>query len=246
VIVKHTQTGWDVIYHRAHALLASQLAGQWCRKNAPPRLYETIAAISHHDDLEREWEEHILTEAGTPLDFTLDSATSYERLRKHLERALYRGRWVALLNSMHQSRLNSGARGTSPEADYFLDEQEKFQHQWCEELGLSMQEAGCAYDFMQWCDRLSLILCQQELPADERALEVSTGHDGQRYDVKQFDNKLVTVLPWCFEDDRFTVNVEVSSLSQATFEDNASLIEALKLAPRKLLEWTFVKEYEPS
>ncbi|MBW4465892.1 MAG: DUF3891 family protein [Pegethrix bostrychoides GSE-TBD4-15B] len=37
------------------------------------RLYETIAAISHHDYLEKEWEDHNLTPAGAPLDFTLDS-----------------------------------------------------------------------------------------------------------------------------------------------------------------------------
>lgn len=92
MIVNPTQTDWEIIYHRAHALLAAQIAGQWCREKTPPRLYETIAAISHHDDLEREWERQNLTEAGAPMDFTLDPVTSYSQLRQHLERALYRGR----------------------------------------------------------------------------------------------------------------------------------------------------------
>lgn len=246
MIVSPTQTGWQIIYHRAHALLAAQLAGQWRKKDAPPRLYETIAAISHHDDLEREWEEKSLTAAGAPKDFTLDDGqeTDYDSLRRHLEGALYRGRWVALLNSLHQSRLNGGKRGTSVEADAFLDEQLQKQEQWRKELGISKDDTASAYDFMQWCDRLSLILCQNELPADERALEISKGPDGQRYDIKQFSNDLVTVMPWCFEHDRFTVNVEASVLDQVKFDDNASLIEALKHAPRKLLEWTFVKSNE--
>jgi hypothetical protein len=81
----------------------------------------------------------------------------------------------------------------------------------------------------------------QELPADERALEISKGHDGQRYDIIQFDNGAISVTPWCFEDKRFTVNVEASYLSQVEFEDNASLIAALKSAPRQQLEWTFEK-----
>jgi hypothetical protein len=106
VIVNPTKNGWEIIYHRAHALLAAQVAGQWRKKDAPPRLYETIAAISHHDDLEKEWEENCLTEAGAPMDFTFEENTNYDRLRKHIENALYRGRWVALLNSMHQCRLN--------------------------------------------------------------------------------------------------------------------------------------------
>ncbi len=56
MIANLTPTGWEIIYHRAHAWLAAQLGGQWKRSKSPIRLYETIAAISHHDDLEKEWE----------------------------------------------------------------------------------------------------------------------------------------------------------------------------------------------
>lgn len=76
MIANLTATGWEIIYHRAHALLAAQLGGHWKQSKSPIRLYETIAAISHHDDLEKEWEENILTEAGAPFDFTLDKETS--------------------------------------------------------------------------------------------------------------------------------------------------------------------------
>ena len=244
MIVNPTQNGWQIIYHRAHALLAAQIAGQWNRKNVPPRLYETMSAISHHDDLEKEWEENNLNEAGAPKDFTQDTdgETDYASLRKHIENSLYRGRWVALLTSMHLSRLNESKRGTSSEADAFLDEQLELQQGWRQDLDISESDAQQAYDFLQWCDRCSLILCQQKLPDDERWLEISIAHDGERYDIKQLSNGLVTVQPWCFHDDRFTVNVETSSLSQLKFEDNASLTEALKVAPRKFLEWTFVKQ----
>jgi hypothetical protein len=68
-IVNPIKSGWEIIYHRAHALLAAQLAGQWQRKNAPARLYETLAAISQDGDLEKEWEEDNLTDAGAPMDF---------------------------------------------------------------------------------------------------------------------------------------------------------------------------------
>jgi hypothetical protein len=64
MIVNLVENGWEIIYHRAHALLAAKIAGQWSRKETPVRLYETIAAISHHDDLEREWEGNHLTEAN--------------------------------------------------------------------------------------------------------------------------------------------------------------------------------------
>ncbi|WP_404787801.1 DUF3891 family protein [Altericista sp. CCNU0014] len=242
MIVNPLPDGWQIIYHRAHAMLAAQIAGQWRRKDAPPRLYETIAAISHHDDLEKEWEENNLTSAGAPRDFTMDAETPYELLQKHLEGALYRGRWVALLNSMHLCRLNQSAKGKSAEADAFLKQQLENQKQCRKELKISKADVDKAYAFMQWCDRLSLILCQQQLPDDERALEISKGHDDKRYDVVRFANDLITVTPWCFEDDRFTVNVEASILNEVKFADNASLTESLKKAPRTILEWTFVKD----
>ncbi|MDZ8187910.1 MAG: DUF3891 family protein [Nostoc sp. ChiSLP02] len=246
MIVNATPNGWEVIYHRAHALLAAQLAGQWRRKDAPARLYETLAAISHHDDLEKEWEEDNLTEAGAPRDFTL--MTTDEQLQEGVQKtanlaknALYRGRWVALLISMHISRLNEPSRGQSPELDKVLDEQLENQKRWRKELGIEKDEVDAAYAFMQWCDRLSLILCKQELPADERFLEISKGPDGQRYDIMQRSDNLVVVEPWPFQNDKFTVNIEACELSQVKFESSSELIQALQQAPIKVLEWTFVK-----
>ncbi|MBD2533292.1 DUF3891 family protein [Nostoc flagelliforme FACHB-838] len=245
MIVNPTQNGWEVIYHRAHALLAAQLAGQWRRKDAPVRLYETIAAISHHDDLEKEWEEDILSEGGAPNDFTLNSNADLDagadKLAELAKNALYRGRWVALLISMHISRLNEPSRGQSAKLDKLLDEQLKNQQRWRKELGIEKEEVDSAYAFMQWCDRLSLILCQQELPADERFLEISKGPEGQRYDIMQRSDNLVLVKPWPFQDDKFTVNVEACDLSQVKFESNSELTQALQEAPIKVLEWTFVK-----
>jgi hypothetical protein len=245
VIVNATQNGWEVIYHRAHALLAAQLAGQWRRKDAPARLYETIAAISHHDDLEKEWEEDNLTEAGAPKDFLLSSKADVragiQKLADLAKNALYRGRWVALLISMHISRLNEPSRGQFPELDKLLDEQLENQQRLRKGLGIKKEEVDAAYAFMQWCDRLSLILCQQELPDDERFLEISKGPEGQRYDIMQRSDNLVVVEPWPFQDDKFTVNVEACDLSQVKFESNAELTQALQEAPIKVLEWTFVK-----
>jgi hypothetical protein len=80
------------------------------------------------------------------------------------------------------------------------------------------------------------------MPVGERALEISKGPDGKRYDVMQRSDDSVSVSPWPFEEEQFTVNVEACYLSQIKFEDNATLTEALQTAPIKVLEWTFVKQ----
>ncbi|WP_414563611.1 MULTISPECIES: DUF3891 family protein [unclassified Anabaena] len=241
MIVNSTQNGWEIIYHRAHALLAAQIAGQWRRKNAPARLYETLAAISHHDDLEKEWEEDNLTKAGAPMDFNLSQEIQVDPLVKLVKNARYRGRWVTLLISKHISRLHEPQRGKLPELDKFLDEQLQNQQNLREELGIDKETVDAAYAFMQWCDRLSLILCQHELPADERFLEISQGPDNQRYDIMQRRDGLITVQPWPFEDQEFTVNVEACDVSQVKFDSNDELTQILQEAPIKVLEWNFVK-----
>lgn len=241
MIANQTETGWEIIYHRAHALLAAEIAGHWNRQNSPMRLIETVAAISHHDDLEKEWEEKNITPAGAPLDFTLDKNIDLPKLKKHIANSRYRGRWVAMLTSMHTSFLTEGMRG-SEEVDSFLDEQLSMQEQIRKELQISKQDAEQAYAFMQWCDRFSLILCQQQLPEDERALEISTGPDGKRYDVIQLEDGTVKVTPWPFEAKEFTVNVEASYLDKLQFKSSAELTEALQTAPIKTKTWKFVKD----
>lgn len=241
MIVHLTDTGWEVIYHRAHALLAAQLAGQWRRSNSPLRLYETIAAISHHDDLTKEWEDDALTEAGAPLDFTLVKSNSLEGYRQLIEESRYRGRWVAMLVSMHASYLNQGEWGKSPEWDSFLKEQLEFQQKCCQGLKINKKEAERAYQFMRWCDRLSLILAQKQIPEAGRALEITSGIDEQRYDIRTLDHDYLTVEPWPFESEQFTVNVEATRLSELKFTDHQALNQALQEAPIEILEWTFQK-----
>jgi hypothetical protein len=244
MIVNQDQKGWEVIYHRAHALLAAQIAGHWDPKLRPQRWLETIAAISHHDDLEKEWEGNHLTEAGAPLDFTLVKEikeSDVKKLWQLAQNSRYRGRWVAMLISMHLSFLNEGHRGKLPELDSFLDEQLQHQQQWRQELNLTKDDAEQAYAFFQWCDRLSLILCNHVLPAGERALEIASGPDGKRYDVMQYSDGSVTVNPWPFLEKEFTVNIEACYLDQLKFDGNAELTQALQNAPIKTLKWEFVK-----
>ncbi|MBR8831370.1 MAG: hypothetical protein N5P05_002071 [Chroococcopsis gigantea SAG 12.99] len=244
MIVNQAQTGWEIIYHRAHALLAAQIAGHWDRKNAPARLYETIAAISHHDDLEKEWEGNHLTDAGAPMDFTLgknSDETALKMWQKHIENARYRGRWVTLLTSYHLVYLNQDKWEASKEWGQFLKEQVKLQEKWRKELGIDKDEAERAYQFMGWCDRLSLILAQKKIPDAGRALEITSGIDGVRYDLRELPDGKLTVEPWCFEEE-FTVNVEAAYLEQLQFKSNEELVQALQSAPVQILEWTFTKD----
>jgi Protein of unknown function (DUF3891) len=241
VIVNLTDTGWEIIYHRAHALLAAQIAGNWQTQDDTAHLVDTIAAIAHHDDLEREWQGDHLTKAGAPFDFTLGGSTSVPALYHHIEEARYRGRWVALLVSMHMSFLNEGKRGKISELDQFLDNQITLQTDWRKSLKVKKSDTEKAYAMMQCCDRLSLILCQRQVPDGERWLEIAKGPSGDQHDILQRAERTLTVKPWPFKDKEFVVRIDACYPTQMEFKNNQELVEALQKAPIRSLEWTFVQ-----
>lgn len=239
MIVNLQSDGWEIIYHRAHALLAAQIAGHWQTNQTSNRLHETVAAISHHDDLEKEWEGDQLTEAGAPLDFTLERENSLAQLRRLADEALYRGRWVALLISMHLCFLNQGKQDTDADIAAFIEEQYQRQYQWRHELNVSKDEAIAAYDFMRWCDRLSLILCQRQVPTGGRKLEIITDHEGRSYTIFQSQTDSLAIEPWPFLTDECCVSVDACYLDQLQFDSNDALKQALHRAPRHVVTWSF-------
>ena len=110
------------------------------------------------------------------------------------------------------------------------------QEIWAKELDIELDEAERAYQFMRWCDRLSLILAQRMVPAMGRALEITSGIDAQRYDIRELEDGKLTVEPWPFRLQEFTVNVESVRLSELKYESNEALTEALQTSPIKQLE----------
>jgi hypothetical protein len=241
VIVRSLPEGWEIIFHRSHALLATQIALAWDRKDEVVRVPETIAAISQHDDLEREFEGGHLSPAGAPLDFTLrkrDDETEIPRWERLLEDALYRGRWVALLTGMHILFLNQDKAGDSACLDAFCRDLKKQVTGWRKELGVSAADAECSYAFVQWCDRLSLILAQDEIPKGGRRLEVSVGPDGRRYDLRREEqDERILIEPWPFTPDEFIVSCDVRMLTQLYFPSDEEFCDRLKEAPVLTRTW---------
>ncbi|RDC64333.1 DUF3891 family protein [Adhaeribacter pallidiroseus] len=241
MIVNLVQEGWEIIYQQAHALLAAQIAFAWREADRPTRWVDTLAAIAQHDDGQRYWAgKHGLTTAGAPANFTM-LPFSLDQAHQVMEEARFQGQWRSLLTSMHLSFLYEELRGKDRSTDNFLDEQIQSQANWRKFLKITKKEAQKAYDLMQWCDRLSLILCRRELPEAERALEISIGPDGSRYDVWQLNSGVIQVAPWPFEFHNFSVSIEASYLAQLQFASEEELTAALRQAPIHTKHWELSK-----
>jgi hypothetical protein len=246
MIVTMTDEGWDVIHQPAHALLASKLVYHWKYAERSPFWIELLTAIAQHDNQQRGLEGDIyLTSTGAPKGFTISKGegdvNSLEQPREVIHQARYQGQYTSLLTSMHVHTLYKSKRGSSKMLDKFLGEIENQQKQWRKSLGISVKQAKADYALLLWCDRCSLILCQDEIPAAERRLEVQRGPKGTRHFLWQREDKTLSVDVWPFEEDEFSVNVEVHKLNQLKFGSEAELRQALQEAEVEFRTWTFKK-----
>ncbi|GAB3332372.1 hypothetical protein GCM10027299_38790 [Larkinella ripae] len=242
MIVKSKDFGWEVIHQQAHGLLAVKIATHWNLTEKTDRWVETLVALTEHDDGQEPWEgRNHLTKAGAPMDFRIEEY-SVAQARRMVEIALEKSRWNALMVSRHAIFLYKGLAETNAELAQFLEDQEQNQKTWIKQLKLSKKEVDFAYAFVQWCDALSLILCQGRLPENERRLEVSPGPDGILYFVFQRADQSVGVDPWPFSQPEFSLHIETYQLHQLSFKDDGELYNCIQQAPIEEKEWKFRKE----
>ncbi|GAA4360872.1 hypothetical protein GCM10023185_27640 [Hymenobacter saemangeumensis] len=241
MIVNPAPTGWQIIYQQAHAQLAMQLAWHWPPFLPASRWVDLLSAIAQHDHEQEDWHgrggHYGLTPAGAPADFT-QKEFSLAQATGVLAAARFQGRWRSLLTAMHLSCLYEGLRGSSTEITAFLDELKSRQQQWRRALKVTKAEAESAYALLHWSDRLSLILCRQELPEMGRRLEIYQGPDGRRYTLRRPQPEgPVIIEPWPFASAEVEVTVEVTTLHRLQFRDDADLATALHEAPIEELRW---------
>ncbi len=240
MIVNQTDTGWDIIFQPAHALLSTQLAGRWKQDPNPPRWWDTLVAVAQHDNGWQEWEqEPKLTEAGQPMNFiNMPPPDAIAQWERGIARGRHQSRWVGLLISCHATSLYSGREGEVKVLDEFLERQKAQQKKWQTELGVSDDEVAVAYRWIRFFDWLSLVLCWQRLPTNGSPIELGIGPDGVKYEARAAANQQVTISPYPFTDDTFDVNVEVRTVHQRSYTDPDVFKAALWEGPSTVRTWT--------
>ena len=242
MIVKNTDFGWELIHQQAHGLLAVKIAMHWESAKRPERWVETLVALTEHDDGQEPWEgQNHLTAAGAPMDFRIEEY-AVGQARRMVEIALEKSRWNALMVSKHATFLYESLADQSADLNEFLEQQKQNQKSWLRQMKLSKKEVDYAYAFIQWCDALSLILCQGLIPEYGRRLEISPGPDGRIYYIFQRPDQTVAVDPWPFGSPEFSLQVEAHPLQQLRFKDDAELYDCIQKAPIEEKEWLFKNE----
>ena len=241
MIVNNTVQGWEIIYQKAHGLLAAALAQHWRSDEKPARWVETLIAISDHDDNQQSWHgKHHLTNQGTPQDFGLQKP-DLKQAREVIETSKFKSSWISLLIARHFSNLYESA-SEDKQIKQFVDEQQKLIKHLLKVLKVSEKQVEEAYKLMYWCDRASLILCKNLIPPDEKMLEIAEGPKDTSYSIKQTTDGLVRIIPWPFEVDAFDVWVESRVVTTMVFKDDNHLFETLQKSPVIEKRWRIERE----
>jgi hypothetical protein len=242
MIVNNTLDGWEVIYQRAHGLLAAEIGQHWKSEERPEKWIETLIAISDHDDSQQYWhEKHHLTKQGTPEDFQLQPPDLIQAKRV-VEASKFKSAWISLLISTHVGNLYDNLESKNKEIKDFLHEQTLIRKKLLKELKHQKIELEEAYRLLYWCDRISLILCKNQVPPDEKSLEIAEGPNGVIYYILQRKDGTLEVSPWPFVIQSFKVEIETRQITTVVFKDDEALHKTLEATPITSKTWNFKKK----
>ena len=238
--------GWKLIQQADHGRLAAAIAEQFAGLYDLRYPEETLIAIAQHDDHKVQMVSGgrvYITPLGTPKDFTfvpMDDPVREVEVSRRLDASYRLHRWIGLLASRHADHLYRG-RPTTQSLKSILDLESANRHVSLEKLGCDEDDLERAYDVMRFCDRCSLILCQDCVPAMDRNLEITSTTDAVRYEVTERGDSTLAVHPWPFRENAFQLEVPTTCLSQIRFQDDKELAEAMRLAGTTPHSFKFVR-----
>lgn len=245
MIVKHHEKGWEIISHYTHGLLSGKVASQLKKELMPEHWVDVITGIVEHDDHLLDFEERdYLTGVGTPLDFTMEGGTDAEALehaRRVFSNAMQKSQLIALIVGRHLNFLYKALAKDYGPMKEFLDDIRKLQKVQRKLYGMNKEGENALYDILLFCDRCSLILCQDEIPEVGRKLEINRTIGNETYYIHKDQANILKIEPWPFEQKTFNLDFEYRVLTKVKFKSNSELKQALKKAPVKIRSLTISK-----
>ncbi|MBE9464959.1 DUF3891 family protein [Dyadobacter subterraneus] len=240
MIVNYQENGWNIISQRAHGLLAGQICFNWKEKLHPELWMETIVATIEHDDAFNEfsWDESLLNKNGGPLNFKMRNFEE-KKCEELLQMALFKSRYIGLLISRHIQFLHENSEDLA--ARKYCQNLKKLDKKWIKVAACSEEEVKHAYAILQWCDALSLIICQQLIQPENRKIEISTGPGNQCYMLHAPTENMLTVEPWPFEPENFEIHYESKTIAQLEFKNEDEFRQLLLKTEPVLHRFQFAK-----
>jgi len=238
MIVNTAEDHFEIIYQRAHGMLAAKIAEQLQPTFHPPAnlWLETLVAIADHDDGRRNWEgDFHINEKGHPKDFT-EFKFDEEQATRVVATAECKSRWVAMLVSKHLVELYSDI----PEAMELIKNQYSLQAKIQEHLPFDEEVSQRYYRVLKWSDELSLRICKNEMPTKGEKDFLEILPDGSKSFLMQLEDK--SVAPWIFEKDKVVFEIEKRKIEKRVYESDQDLQETINKAEICISSYKFIRE----
>lgn len=241
MIVAPFNSGWEIYFHKAHALLAMDIGLAIDHSFWPVRKYLAagLESIGEHDNNQPRWNlRDNLTEEGAPLDYRSRKEVDLRQAKSVIRSAQYKSSFMAVMVSLHCQKLYQDS--TDPEVQDFLSEQKNMRASYGDHLAISSEALGQSYEFLRFCDDLSLALCQNEL-LKKKELLIDPIKGDQKIRLKKSKGSL-TLEPWIFYEEKLIFPIEFYRTSQRYFGSDEELMLNLDLQKPFWREFVFIKE----
>lgn len=238
MIVNIFDDHFEIIFQRAHGMLAAKIAEQLELTLRPPADYwlETLVAIADHDDGRRSWEgDFHINEMGYPKDFT-EFKFDEKQASRVVSTAECKSRWVAMLVSKHLVELY----GDLEEAQELMKQQYLLQAKIQMHLPFSEAASQMYYRLMKWSDELSLRICKHKIPVKGEKDFLEILPDGSKSFITHLEDK--SVAPWIFKKDKVVFEIEKRIIEKRVYKDDQDLRETLDKAEVSISSYKFIKE----
>ncbi|MFO1447666.1 MAG: DUF3891 family protein [Opitutaceae bacterium] len=244
-----TETGWMLVHHRDHAVLAGDFASAWGNGTFPkPEPFADIQfAVAHHDDgwIARDALPS-LTKDNKPEAFTRSLVGAYSafeeidlpnylRVRGEATAAVAKhNAYAGILVSMHTVNLLTEQADVAtirpehrPSYDAFVEAQRSWQRETAKLIGASADHLQRGFEFLQCCDNLSLIACS----GYESERELRHRHPDRHgvrhaFKVAPMGDNVWHLSPWPFAESRLEFTFPYRLVSNAACSDLAAFRHA--------------------
>jgi len=241
MIVAPVEPGWEIYFHKAHALLAMDIGLAIDHRYWPVRKYLAagLESIGEHDNAQPSWNgRDNLTEAGAPLDYRDRKEVDLKQAKAVVRSAQYKSSFMAIMVSLHCQNLYQNS--TEAAVIEFLDKQRRLRSQYEAHLNLDSKAILQSYEFLRFCDDLSLTLCQNEFsPGDEIPIAAIVGDEKIR--LRTGKDGSFTLRPWVFFEDELVFPVEFFRTTKRVFASDEELKQDIALERPLVREFVFRK-----
>ena len=173
MIVNKNLEGWNIFFHRTHALLAFKIGMNIKESFWPvPRFrLDGLSAITDHDNGQPKWNKRDnLTQAGAPKDYRQPSPMALNEVKLLMSSCLHKSAFMSLMVSIHCRSIYKDKKGK--EIEKFISEQEALCESIIKHLEITSDQAEASYKIVRFCDELSLLLCQGDVPKEGRKIQL--------------------------------------------------------------------------